>query len=149
MTRPDWPDLLAGILFLVTGAFVVGYATAYLPLGTLRRMGPGMFPLLVGCGLLLFGGLLAVPALARRRAMPSPDLRALVAILVGIAAFAASVGRLGLVPAILLLVALVSLASGPLRPGRVILLGGLLCGLAYVVFVVVLDAPLAMVRMPV
>lgn len=42
-------------LFLIVFALVFGIAAARYPLGTFARSGPGMFPLLISCCLLLVG----------------------------------------------------------------------------------------------
>jgi len=50
--------------------FAAGYSMIQLDLGTFGRMGPGMFPMLVGICMFLLGVAVAVPALRR-----APDER--------------------------------------------------------------------------
>ncbi len=49
----DTRDLIAGALIAMTGGLIAAQAGLSYDLGTLRRMGPGMFPF--GLGLLMVG----------------------------------------------------------------------------------------------
>lgn len=54
MARPAFRDLLTGLLFAVIG--IAGLLAAYpYPVGTMRRIGPGTFPLLISGALALIG----------------------------------------------------------------------------------------------
>ena len=55
MQKRDLKDILAGAVLIALGLPGAAYALATLPLGTLRRMGPGMFPAALGLILALFG----------------------------------------------------------------------------------------------
>jgi len=55
-------DFNAGVLFLLIAAFFAVYSTDY-SLGTATRMGPGYFPMLLGCALALIGIAVAAQAL--------------------------------------------------------------------------------------
>ncbi|WP_118137844.1 tripartite tricarboxylate transporter TctB family protein [Oceanicella sp. SM1341] len=84
------------------GLAVIALATDY-PLGGLRRPGPGFFPILTGTVLvaLALGVLAEVRGLATR---PVFRLRPFLAVSLGIAGFALTVERAGLVPATIILV---------------------------------------------
>lgn len=73
-TAYPFEDLMAALLFIVigVGAFVI--ALEY-PTGTLRRMGPGVFPLLVSGLMIVIGAALAVQTLASGRLKAIPSLR--------------------------------------------------------------------------
>lgn len=146
--RPDYRDLAAGGLLVVLGLSAAVYAMANYPAGALRRMGPGMFPMILGYLLAGLGALIALPALFRGGDLPAPDWRPLVAILIGITVFAVIVERFGMVPAIIGLTACVVFADG--RPGafRTLVLACGLAAIAVVVFQLALDIPLPAYRWP-
>lgn len=92
---------LAGALCLVAGLALAGLASA-MPIGSLSRMGPGFLPLAIAVGLCVIGICIA---LFDRDAtgIAAPDqvrsqLRAFVAVLAAVAAFALLIDRIGLVP---------------------------------------------------
>ena len=53
-------DFLAGLLFIAIGVATVIGASDY-PLGTIRNIGPGYYPILLGIALALLGGGHCVP----------------------------------------------------------------------------------------
>ena len=55
-------DLAWGGLLALTGLTVAGYAWVNYDIGSLRRMGPGFFPVALGVLLAAFGALIAVTA---------------------------------------------------------------------------------------
>ena len=116
-------DLLAGMFLLAVGLFALGYALDRLQLGSFRRMGPGMFPALVGGVLALIGAGIAGPALMRGGHFNiRPDWRALLLVLLGLGVFASTVVPFGVVPAIIALVVIASFANPKLSPVGVALL---------------------------
>lgn len=146
--RLDYRDVVAGALLVVVGLSAALYATGHYPTGTLRRMGAGMFPMMLGYLLAGLGVLILVPALFRAGDLPVPDWRPLVAILVGISAFAVIVERFGMVPAIIGLTACVVFADGRPRALRTLLLACALSAIAFVVFQLALGIPLPAYRWP-
>jgi hypothetical protein len=112
--RPS--DFFSGLVFFLAGAFAIAIARNY-PIGTLRVMGPGLYPLVVA-GLL---GLLGLFLLAKsvRGEGEEPIAIAplpLVLVLAGIAVFGLILMQAGLLIAIVALVLIVSGASGRFRP---------------------------------
>lgn len=102
-------DYYAGAMIALIGAFGMSGALQ-LQIGTLRQMGPGMFPVILCTILIGLGALIAINAgddaagggdelnhLAHD-ASPYPDLRGCAAIIGGMLAFAAGTTYLGLVP---------------------------------------------------
>jgi len=92
-------DLLTGLLFLAIAAFALAYGWNY-PFGSPARIGPGYFPKLVSCGLLLLGAILV----ARSFVLSGDDetigeiaWRPLVVVLLGTLAFGLLVERFGFV----------------------------------------------------
>jgi hypothetical protein len=110
--RRSLPDVLAGGIFvLIGGAFVVG-SLGY-ELGTLLRMGPGYFPLLVGGILAALGLAIVVKGLVAGEvpAFGPVPWRAVVVIVLAILFFGSTVRRLGFVPASAVTALLTTLAS--------------------------------------
>jgi Tripartite tricarboxylate transporter TctB family len=80
-------DFLTGVLFLITGGFVLVYGARY-PMGTAVRMGPGYFPFLVASGLALLGGGLIIRAVFRPgESAGAPSFRPVLAVLLATLAF--------------------------------------------------------------
>ncbi|WP_417720773.1 tripartite tricarboxylate transporter TctB family protein [Salipiger sp.] len=139
-------DVVAGAALIAVGALYAGYAAWDLPLGSLRRMGPGLFPVGLGALLALFGACIAVPAIGRDAALPTMNARAIAAVMASVAAFALLIQRVGLVPSVIVTAAIASTAM----PGRRVLPVALLCGalavLTWVVFVLILHISLPLFR---
>lgn len=62
-------DRLSGLLAVALGVAVILYARTFPPMPG-QDIGPSLFPTLIGSGLLLFGGGIAVGAIRRREAGP-------------------------------------------------------------------------------
>ncbi len=92
----DWPDILGGLLLAAIGAGAALWAAMYYDLGSLRRMGPGFFPVALGAVLFLLGLVVALPALARTADAPKIEPATAIAVLAAIVIFAFSLSRLGL-----------------------------------------------------
>ena len=97
-------DFYSGTLMTLLGAAVTLDSLTY-TLGTLTHMGPGMFPLMLGCtltfvGVLILGAAIAAPLGEDERIMPEkPEWLAWGCILAGPIAFIILGEFLGLVPA--------------------------------------------------
>ena len=129
---------------MVGGAAYTITALATLPLGTLRRAGPGMFPLGLGSLLFLIGIGVFVPALLQSEKIKMPKIgwRPLIAVLAAVAAFALLVDTGGLFAAILASTVLSSLAAPGIRPLHVILLSLFLMLIAWAIFIQILNLPM-------
>ena len=127
-------DHVTGVLLLGIGALAV-WAGLGLGTGTIRRMGPGFFPVAMGMVLGGLGVLIALrPDTATDDQSPA-NLRALALICAAIAAFALLVRSAGLVPAVFAAVFLSSLADASIRPLQAIGVGAVMSALAVGVFV--------------
>ncbi len=148
MYRIDYTDLVGGVLLVALGAGVSLVAIQHYPLGTLQRMGPGMFPAILGVVLGGLGILLALQAL--RRTGKRPDIRVFspLFVLAGVASFALLITPAGLIPAIVSIVVISSLAELRIRPVSLALLCLALCLMAPLVFVVGLGLPIPLIRWP-
>lgn len=104
-------DIGAGCLFLGVGLGLGGVTLARLPIGTAAVMGPGFFPLAL-CALLTVLGL-GILLKAQPDAEPRPPVnwRALAFVTAAPVAFGLTVRSLGLLPALLISVALAVMAT--------------------------------------
>lgn len=114
--RRDWPDIWGGLALAALGAFSSGWALAHYEFGTLRQMGAGFFPAVLGATLAVLGLTVALPAL-RRAGGPLPvQQQTAAAVIASILIFGFALSRLGLVGATAASV-LVATLPAP-RPGR-------------------------------
>lgn len=117
-------DLLTGLFFFGLGAFAIIYGWSY-PMGTSARIGPGYYPTIIACGLIMFGAVL----IGRSFLFPDPGdvlgdiaLRPLVLVLIGTLAFGLLIERAGFVLASFVLVFTVRFAERDFRLVEVALL---------------------------
>jgi hypothetical protein len=109
-------DFWCGLLFVAIGGTVVVLAQDY-RLGSAARMGPGFFPTVLGSLLVLIGVTLTIPAMFKDgERLPRLQLRPLVMVLLGIAAFGVGLEYFGFVVAVAALVLVGGLADPELRP---------------------------------
>lgn len=139
-------DFWAGLFFVVLGAAFIVLALQY-RLGDLHRIGPGMFPTLVGA--LLAG--LGLTIAARSLAVEGPPIelihaRPLLVSLIAIVLFALALQWLGLVAAITVLVLVGACASHEVRLLQTLALAVFLIVFAVAVFVWLLGLPLPLWR---
>ena len=148
MKSRDYRDLFGGGALILIGTFAAAYAASRLDLGTVRRMGPGMFPTALGVVLASFGVALVVPAFLRPGEMPRVDVRPLVAVLAAIAAFAVMIRPFGIVPTIAATTFIVTRAEVRLPLVHTAILAAVLTLLALLVFKIGLGLPVPMIRWP-
>lgn len=149
MQRYDYRDMIGGGLLVAFGLWVAWQAGAQLDIGSARRMGPGFFPLVIGCILAGLGLLVLIGGLLRPGNLPQVDLRAMLAVLASMLIFALLLVPFGLLPAVAGLVTVASLADRAVRLVPVAALTAVLCTVAYLVFSLGLGMPLTMIRWPV
>lgn len=148
MLKRDYRDMVAGGLLILCGAFIAFYASNNYALGTVQRMGPGMFPMGTGLLLIFFGVILFISALFRPGVMPPLRFWSPLFVLSGIAAFALLVGPFGLLPAVAGVVVVSSLAELKIRPVSLTALVAVLCFMAWLVFKAGLGLPMPMLKWP-
>lgn len=144
----DYRDMVGGAALLILGALFAWYATENYALGTLRRSGPGLFPAALGVLLAGFGAVILVSAFFRTGTRPEVRFWAPLFVLSGVAAFAAMIVPFGLIPAIVAVVAITSLAELKIRPVSLLAMCVVLSVMAWLVFRVGLGLPVAMFRWP-
>ncbi|MGQ7793621.1 tripartite tricarboxylate transporter TctB family protein [Faunimonas sp. B44] len=95
--------MITGVSLFVFGCAVSLFSYFEYAIGTLTRMGPGMFPTALGLILSALGALIAVPAWFRAGEVPKIALRPLIVILVSLSIFAFMLQPFGIVPAVVVL----------------------------------------------
>lgn len=139
-------DFLTGLLFLALGIFVIVYGSRY-PLGTAARMGPGYYPLIASCGLVLIGAILV----GRSQLTGSADeisainIRPLALVLLGVLAFGLLIERAGFLVASGSLVILTRFAERDLRLVETLGLALFLTAFTTAIFWYALGMPLRLV----
>ena len=140
-------DLLAGLLFIAIGIATAVGASDY-PLGTLRNIGPGYYPILLGIALALLGAGIGWQGLKFER-QPTEDegglaLRPLVMVVAAVVAFGLLVRPFGLAVAIVALIAISSFAGREFSLLRVVLLCVGMVALSWLVFIYLLCLSMSM-----
>jgi hypothetical protein len=135
-------DFWAGLIFVAIGGGFVLLAQQY-RLGDMHRMGPAMFPTLVGALLAALGAVMALRAFALDGAgVPRFHARPLGISLLAIVLFGIALQWLGLVAAIAVLVLLGAQAARDVRPFETVALAAVMIAFSAAVFVWLLGLPL-------
>lgn len=143
----DEKSLVAGLLLTLLGLAYGLQAWFSYDLGSLRRIGPGMFPLGLGAILTVIGVLIGLSSAARIDRIPRPELRPLLAVLAAFGGFAIGMRWFGTVPAIFALVLIaVHAERGRDRVVQPLLIAAVLSTLVWLLFKVGLGLPLEMFR---
>lgn len=148
MLARDYKDIVGGALLVIFGVAFVWHAAAHNEIGTLGRMGPGMFPMMLGGVLAAFGTTIAIQGCLRQGSLPQIRTLTPLFILGGIAAFALLIRPFGLIPAIIGATVISSMAELKFRPASLAVLSLALSVIAWLTFRVGLGLPLAMFRWP-
>jgi putative tricarboxylic transport membrane protein len=135
-------DFWAGLIFVAIGGGFVLLAQQY-RLGDMHRMGPAMFPTLVGALLAALGAVMVLRAFALDGGpVPRFYARALGISLLAIVLFGIALQWLGLVAAIALLVLVGAQAAREVRPLETVALAVVMIAFSVAVFVWLLGLPL-------
>lgn len=148
MSARNYRDILGGLALMLVGAFAAIHAATYLNVGTIARMGPGLFPAALGVILAGFGVVIAISALFRDANMESVDLRSFLAISGSVVAFAATVQSFGFAPAIIVTALVASRADSKLSLVATLILGVVLAVVATLIFQVGLRVQVPIVAWP-
>lgn len=138
--REAWPDIAAGGIFAAFGLFFAVQSLDY-ELGTLFRMGPGYFPLLLGIVLLVIGVAIAVSGLRGERAISvhSFPWRGMLLLSLAFVLFGLTVRGLGVAPAAFIATSLAGLASERVRPITALVIAAGLTAVTVLIFILVLQ----------
>lgn len=148
MYKFDYTDTVGGALLILAGGAVSGIAISNYPLGTMSRMGPGMFPAGLGGLLAILGLILVIQSFRREGHRPDIRIWSPLFVLGGVAAFAILIAPFGMIPAILGIVIISSLAELRVKPASVALLCLALCLIAPGVFKFGLGLQVPLFRWP-
>lgn len=138
-------EIIVALVVVATGGFVLWEGSAY-PLGSLTRMGPGFFPVVLGIALIGIGTLLVFEVARANTPPPDLSLRPFAMVTAGMLSFAVLAERLGLVPAVVALVVLSSLGERRIRPWTIALLAAALSLLGLLLFVHGFNLPFSAIR---
>jgi putative tricarboxylic transport membrane protein len=135
-------DFWAGLIFIAIGAGFILLAQQY-RLGDLHRMGPAMFPTLVGGLLAALGAVIALRSFVfDGEPVPRLYARPIGVTLLAIVLFGAALQWLGLVAAIAVLVLVGAYAARDVRPLENAVLAAVMIVFSVAVFVFLLGLPL-------
>src|SRR5262245_26391288 len=135
-------DFWAGLIFIAIGGGFVLLAEQY-RLGDMHRMGPAMFPTLVGALLVLLGLIIALRAFAFDGApVPRFYLRPIGVSVLAIVLFGVALQWLGLIAAVAVLVLVGAYAARDVRPLENLALAAVMILFSVAVFVWLLGLPL-------
>ncbi len=149
MYSRDYRDILGGALMILLGAAAALYAWVKYEVGTVREMGPGMFPVGLGIILVGLGALILIPALSRAGPkFPELETRPLLAISLAGLAFAACIETIGILPAVFVLTIVSAFGDTKLKLRGMLLLAASLGIFAALIFKVALDLPIHILRWP-
>lgn len=141
-------DLLAGGCLVALAGFVL-WSTRHLDAGTMRTMGPGMFPHAVA-GLILVVGvaLMVFSTLRYGRVLGRWTLRGPIAITLAIVAFALTIRTVGLAVAGPLVMIVGGAASPDTRPRELVIYAIVMTALCVGLFRFVLSLPIPVLIIP-
>ncbi|HEY9539223.1 MAG TPA: tripartite tricarboxylate transporter TctB family protein [Kiloniellaceae bacterium] len=143
----DKRDLAAGLALVAVGvAFAFG--SLELRIGSARQMGAGYFPLIFSAVTIVAGVLVAVAALFRSGALVVPPWRPFAAVCASIAVFIVSLSQAGLVPAVVFAVWVAALADRRSTKRGALVLSAGVAAACWLIFVVVLNLPIPLIRVP-
>lgn len=118
---------------IATGVFAAFYAQRY-DFGTLQRMGPGYFPVMLGIILAILGVFIAVPALFRPGTKIVVHWKSLLWVTAGIIAFGALLNLLGLVLTSAVMIILTSMPGVDMNWKTRIILAIVVAIITYLIF---------------
>ena len=148
MRARDYRDVITGAALFVVGAVIAVYSLITYPVGTLTRMGPGLFPTSLGALLAALGLVIGVPAWFRSGGMPEIHVRPLVVIIGSILLFVIVLNLFGVVPAVIALTIGAVLADDQLGFKQTAILALVMAAATELLFRVLLGVPYQPFRWP-
>jgi hypothetical protein len=135
-------DFWAGLFFVAIALGFIGLSSQY-GMGNMHRMGPALFPTLVGALLAGLGLLIALRAFAvDGPPVPRFHVRPIVISLIAISLFGVALAHGGLIAAVAVLVIVSAVASHESKPLETVALMAVLIGFSVAVFVWLLGLPI-------
>jgi hypothetical protein len=135
-------DFWSGLFFIVVASGFIGLSQRY-GMGDMHRMGPALFPTLVGALLAFLGVVIALRSFAiDGPAVPRFYVRPIAISLFAIALFGVALAHLGLIAAVAALTLVAAFASNESRPLETVGLVAVLIAFSVSVFVWLLGLPI-------
>lgn len=142
-------DMIGGLVLVCSGVAVALYSNSHYELGSITRMGPGMFPFALGVILAGLGALLGFGGWLRHTAVEEQfSARGFVGVLAAVATFALLARPFGVLSAVVATCIVSSLADNQLKFYQTLLLACALALLSWVIFDLFLNIPFIMLRWP-
>jgi len=137
MYARDYRDIVGGGLLVALGLWAGFHSINNFDIGTVGRMGPGMFPASLGFLLAAVGALIVLPAFFRAgEGKITVDWRPMFFIMGGVLMFGLTLTTFGMIPAVVILTIFGVLADTKMGVLGTIILAISLSILAYVIFIV-------------
>ena len=140
--RPNWVEVM-GSLFIIAFCGVILIVGRNYASGSLQRIGPGLYPMLIGIVLLLFGFLLLAVTWKAPLTPLDIKVRPIVMATLSVMAFPAVAFHVGLIPATFAVVILAALAEAKMPVVSTLMSAVVLSVAAYLIFVCGLQLPLS------
>lgn len=135
MLDRNYRDIFAGLGLSVMGGATAIYALSNYNIGTVTRMGPGMAPAALGAILVVFGLLIAAPALLQKGERVEVRFRALIVLSASIISFALMIEEFGLVPSVFATTVIATFAENKVGLVRAAVLGAAMALLTWSIFI--------------
>lgn len=140
MRSRDIKDIVGGLCLIAIGVFAAVYAQRY-PIGEVRNMGPGFFPVALGVLLAVLGVIVTVPAMFRSGEPIRFDGKGFLWIMASVMVFAFGLTTFGLVAATVTSVLVASMASTLAWRTRLVL-AAVVAAITWIVFSLGLGMPI-------
>jgi len=147
-TTRDYRDLIGGGVLVLIGLWAGLHSLANFDIGSMGRMGPGMFPAGLGFLLAMVGSGIVIPALFRTGEVISVDWRPMIFIMGSVLAFAIALPYFGLVPSVIVLTLISACADDKLSWRAAAVLSVALAFLGWLIFIVGLGIVLEPFKWP-
>lgn len=141
-------DSTAAVVIAGFGACTSIYSYTHYPVGTISRMGAGMFPLILGTVLVAMGVMLFAKSMMVDGQTITIDVREALVILASLTLFGLLVGPFGIIPAVAALVAVSTAAVRPFSVRRTAALAGSVTVVIVLIFDVAMRLHIPLLRWP-
>ncbi|MCL1629938.1 MULTISPECIES: tripartite tricarboxylate transporter TctB family protein [Roseinatronobacter] len=143
MLDRDYRDIVTGLALAGFGGAAALYSLANYSLGSVSRMGPGMVPTALGAALVVFGIVIAIPALSRRGSGVHVRFRVVLVLAASIISFSLMIDSVGLVPSVFVTTVIATFAERNVKLLGAVVLAATLSLITWAIFIAGLRLPLA------